>query len=319
MTIGNELRDARERLGLSREHISTATKIHVCKVAALEDDAFDSLPSGIYLDGFVAAYAREVGLDGEALVKRFRSQFAPPPPENLEQIATARQFSRAPALELQFSLAHGMVAFAGVAVLLALLGIAVHLFPRQPASEPAQTVASGRVETAGSALAQDIVIPEVFPREVGEPIRDRGVSPQRNSPETPADARPVAGPMPFAPVSNLAGAWTLETEITSSSLRTFEGLRLGYRLEFTQNGGRVEGTGRKISENGIALRGGRQTAIVVQGTIDGGRLRLTFAEQGARRHSAGTFALVLEDAGVLRGSFASDAARSAGFVHARRL
>jgi transcriptional regulator with XRE-family HTH domain len=298
MTIGNELRDARERLGLSREHISVATKIPVSKVTALEDDGFDRLPSGIYLDGFVAAYAREVGLDAEAMVRRLRAQLAPPPPETLEQIATARQFSQAPALELQFSLAHGMFAFAGVAVVLAILGIAVHLFPRQPAPELARRVAPARGTIARSAIAQEIVEP-LAPVELL--------------------ARPIPEPMPFAAVSNLAGAWTLETQVTSSSLRTFEGLRLGYRLELTQDGGRIDGRGRKISENGVALRGRRQTPIVVQGTIDGGRLRLTFGEQGARRHSTGTFALVLEDAGVLRGSFASGAARSAGIVAARRL
>jgi hypothetical protein len=48
MTVGNELRDARERLALTREHISLATKISVRKIGALEEDAFESLPTGIY-------------------------------------------------------------------------------------------------------------------------------------------------------------------------------------------------------------------------------------------------------------------------------
>jgi len=357
MTIGSELRNARERLGLCREHITLATKIQVAKVAALENDAFDRLPSGIYLDGMVVAYARGVGLDGEALVRRLRAQLAPPPSETLEQIAATRQSSRRPALELRFSLAHGMFAFAGVVVVLAMLGVAVHLFPPQRASEPEQTIASARTEAAAS-VAPGVAIPYRFPSEIGttgvEPAdapiagfpsapplltEEREVKPpsvaqpvptrqsevssriaQQTQLASPAwPSRAVTAPMAVVAISNLAGPWTLETQIASSSLRTFEGLRLGYRLELRQNGSRVEGTGRKISENGVSLRGRRQTPIEVQGTIDAGRLKLTFGERGARRHSTGMFDLVLEDAGVLRGSFASDAARSAGVVEARRL
>ena len=334
MTIGTELREARERLGLSREHISLATKIQVGKVAALEEDAFESLPSGIYLDGIVAAYAREVGRDGEALVQRLRVQLAPPPPETLEQIAAARQSSRRHAFEWRFGLAHGMFAFAGVVVVLAILGMAVDLFPRQSSSESEQTIASARTGTATSAVAQETPIHYGFPSETAttgvEPVNPQSVPSReaevssRIAEPTPVQpptlpSRAITEPLALVAVSNLAGPWTLETQVESSSLRTFEGLRLGYRLELRQNGDQIQGTGRKISENGVSLRGRRQTPIAVQGTIDGGRLKLTFEERGARRHSTGTFDLVLEDAGVLRGSFASDAARSAGVVEARPL
>ena len=42
--IGNELREARERMGRSREDISRATKIPVRNISALEEHAFDRLP-----------------------------------------------------------------------------------------------------------------------------------------------------------------------------------------------------------------------------------------------------------------------------------
>ena len=113
--------------------------------------------------------------------------------------------------------------------------------------------------------------------------------------------------------------WTLETEVESSSLRAFEGLRLGYRLELRQNGDRIEGTGQKVTENGTTLRGARRTPITVRGTLGDGRMRLMFAEQGALRRTTGTLDLVIDENGVLRGVFASEAARSAGAVEARRL
>ena len=122
-----------------------------------------------------------------------------------------------------------------------------------------------------------------------------------------------------SPHSNVSGVWTLETEIESSSLKAFEGLRLGYRLELRQEGDRIEGTGLKIAENGMPLPGPRRTPIRVQGTLGQGRVRLTFGEQGARRKTAGTLNLVMDESGVLRGEFASEAARSAGAARARRL
>jgi hypothetical protein len=134
-----------------------------------------------------------------------------------------------------------------------------------------------------------------------------------------APQSPVQAPIDTRAASDVEGAWSLETRVASTSLSVFQGLRLGYLLELRQRGSRVEGTGRKISENGVTLGGSRRTPITVQGTIDNGRLKLTFGEEGARRRSTGTFDLVLEDLEVLRGSFSSDAARSAGVVQARRL
>ena len=165
--------------------------------------------------------------------------------------------------------------------------------------------------TAGERAVMSEPVPQSMP------VREPAVSPQQIG-HDPVEVA-ATETTPVVAVSNLAGEWTLETHVESSSLRTFEGLRLGYRLELRQDGDRIVGTGRKVSENGVSLRGRRQTSIAVRGTMDGGRLTLIFGEQGARRHTTGTFELVLEDAGLLRGSFASDAARSAGVVEARRL
>ena len=42
------------------------------RIEALEDDDFSRLPEGIYLDGIIRAYSREVGIDSEAMVARAR-------------------------------------------------------------------------------------------------------------------------------------------------------------------------------------------------------------------------------------------------------
>ena len=369
MTIGTELRDARERLGLSREQISTATKIQLHKIAALEQNAFDQLPSGIYLSGMAAAYAREVGLDADGLLRRLQAQVAPPPPVTLEEIAAARQSREAGLAGLQFSIAHGMTAFAVVALVLAGLSVGMHFYPLESLVEQEQSIAVA--ETAGMIPAPPAqALPErFFPQAVGttgmaeadhvapQPIEELLVVEAPSVPQPAAEAtstqvaeapastplaasRPAQQPAAQAPPShpeplleaeraaeaapvasgaNVAGAWRLETFVKSSSLKRFEGLRLGYRLVLRQVGDRVEGTGYKVSENGVSLAGGGQTPIALHGTIDDGRLKLAFGERGSRRESRGMFDLVVEDAGALRGRFESNAARSAGVVMGRRL
>ena len=72
MTVGTELKQAREKAGLSPEQISERTKIQLYKIDSLENGTFELLPQGIYLDGIVRAYAQQVGVDPEPLVERVR-------------------------------------------------------------------------------------------------------------------------------------------------------------------------------------------------------------------------------------------------------
>jgi hypothetical protein len=107
-------------------------------------------------------------------------------------------------------------------------------------------------------------------------------------------------------------------EVQTSGLRTFQGLQLVYELELQQNGANVSGTGRKISENGRALRGAARTPITLSGTVDGDRVHLTFREKGRRRESGGSLQFQLADDGSLRGRFESDATNSTGQSIVRR-
>src|SRR5688500_17681492 len=74
MDVGTELREARQRAGMSREQVSQRTNIPVAEVEALEQMAFDRLVGGFYLDRIVRAYAHEVGLDDSSrLVEQARA------------------------------------------------------------------------------------------------------------------------------------------------------------------------------------------------------------------------------------------------------
>jgi len=76
MSIGADLRHAREQRGWSLEQLSNRTRIAVSKLAAMEANSFDRLPDGFYRRAFLRAYAREVGLDTERVVDAYRAQVA---------------------------------------------------------------------------------------------------------------------------------------------------------------------------------------------------------------------------------------------------
>jgi cytoskeletal protein RodZ len=42
---------------------------------AIEDEAFDTLPAAVYARGFVAAYARAIGLDPNRVVESYMPRF----------------------------------------------------------------------------------------------------------------------------------------------------------------------------------------------------------------------------------------------------
>jgi eukaryotic-like serine/threonine-protein kinase len=116
------------------------------------------------------------------------------------------------------------------------------------------------------------------------------------------------------------GRWDLVHEVQVSRLSSYAGLRLGYRVTLQQEGDRVYGRGRKLSENGVLLPEDRRTPIFVDGHIEGGYVVLNFVEHGAQRSSTGTIRWpVNPGAGALQGRFSSDVAQSSGTSTAHRL
>ena len=147
-----------------------------------------------------------------------------------------------------------------------------------------------------------------------------GSRPAEAAPPTAAGAAPAQTDRIVSPSStDVTGSWRLATQIESTSYAAYSGLRLGYEMKLEQEGGRVTGTGRKITENGNGIGPRAQTPVTVSGTIEGDRLTLNFVERGARRPTQGKFVLLIDDEGTLRGRFSSNAAKSSGRVEAYRV
>lgn len=75
-TVGSQLREVRESLGIQLEQAANVTRIGKNYLTAIEGDMFDKLPSSAYVKGFLRVYAGFLGLPGDDVVARYESQTA---------------------------------------------------------------------------------------------------------------------------------------------------------------------------------------------------------------------------------------------------
>ena len=98
MSVGSELRQARENKKISLQTVSEKTRIPVKYLEALDEDQFNVFPSHTHAKGFVRAYAKVVGLETADLMARFKSQVEPvlakiTPPNPESEISSGFAFS----------------------------------------------------------------------------------------------------------------------------------------------------------------------------------------------------------------------------------
>ena len=169
MDIGGDLRRARTARHLSLAEISNRTKINGSLLRAIEDNRFDRVPPGLFTRGYLRAYAREVELDPETLVERYRAEFEapsaevePPPTESVWESVWENEGPAVPADE-----GRGRRQLAGLAVVLlisaAYFSFAHSMVPSaldapkatdsvEPSSPPARpTSTTGTRDGAGTA------------------------------------------------------------------------------------------------------------------------------------------------------------------------
>ena len=79
-TPGAQLQRARLERGLTLHQIAARTKIRVPILQRLERDDYAAVGGDVFVRGFLVAFAREVGLDGAALVAHYVASHEPPPP-----------------------------------------------------------------------------------------------------------------------------------------------------------------------------------------------------------------------------------------------
>ena len=94
-SFGAQLKQEREKQGLTLEQISLSTKIGTRMLRALEEDHFDQLPGGIFNKGFIRAYARCLHMDEEQAIAEYMAATGPSPLVN-----NSEEQDQPPVLEL---------------------------------------------------------------------------------------------------------------------------------------------------------------------------------------------------------------------------
>ena len=172
-SVGQLLRRARERRGLSLQEIARQTKLPPRHLEALEQDNLALLPTTFYQRAEIRAYAQAVGLDQKVLLSKLDSGLKP-----AEARGTARETARTgrPA----HSRAYALVALGIVAV--SVLGYAmtqrarapqpVAVQPVQaesgtPGPAPSQSALGTSVERTDAVKASDVNV--AAPTEIVEP------------------------------------------------------------------------------------------------------------------------------------------------------
>lgn len=74
--VGQKLRDARIKKGLSLDQVAAATKIKASFLSAIERGEYTKLPSSAYAQGFVSNYATYLGFPKRETIALFRREFS---------------------------------------------------------------------------------------------------------------------------------------------------------------------------------------------------------------------------------------------------
>jgi cytoskeletal protein RodZ len=169
--IGERLHNARTARGLTFDDIEAATRIKRQYLDALEREAWDELPGATYVRGFLASYAKQLGISVDEILGLYpsvRTQFAPVPRPVEIRITPANPQSRL----RRIITAIAVVFVAGAVVLAYVLVGQLRQFaatrPRPEATAPAQGGAGGPSGSQPAAPQPTNATPAVTPTS-GQP------------------------------------------------------------------------------------------------------------------------------------------------------
>ena len=195
INVGQTLREARERLGMSVHDIAERIKFAPKQVDALEANDFAHLPQATFLRGFVRSYARVLQLDDAALISAL--------PVDPAKQATAKVAAVNVAFPTMQSLQRinvlWLVGALGIAIV---LGLFVLLHEGAPKAKPAQIVIEPVILPPAGNPVSAVVETESQP---AKPPAEPAVEPHKLA-EQPKVAKPATPSLPrieTAPVSTV--------------------------------------------------------------------------------------------------------------------
>ncbi|MCI0567480.1 MAG: helix-turn-helix domain-containing protein [Acidobacteria bacterium] len=177
--FGETLKRERELRKISLREVSEATKIGLKYLEAMEGNRFDQLPGGLFNKGFIRAYAKFIGLDGETLVNVYLYDVAHRPKsvsprERLVGLIPDDSPLLLPAAPAPIPVRHLPVKLiTGVAAALIFLGVGGWLILSRPpggaAADPPPPVDEPPLQQAGLLRPAPFGTPAVPEPATGEP------------------------------------------------------------------------------------------------------------------------------------------------------
>jgi len=146
--IGDSLREARTRRGLSAADVQAGIRIRERYLTALEEEHWEMLPGEAYVKGFLRTYAEFLGLDGELYVDEYNARVRGHEEELLVPELTASR--RRPSGTALRTLAGALVLVAAVA------GLAAWQLSGSSTSHVGQPAAPGTAAAAAAAPAPTV-------------------------------------------------------------------------------------------------------------------------------------------------------------------
>ena len=133
LTLGTEIRDARERAGFSLAKIAEITRIRETLIKDIESDQFERCGGNAYARGHIRTIAKVLNLNADLLIEKFAQttgDFDRPMVDLLEENNVIKQRAPRPAISFK---ALASVA-AGVVALLIAVPAVISLFPNDTTS-----------------------------------------------------------------------------------------------------------------------------------------------------------------------------------------
>ncbi len=76
-SVGQQLRRAREKAGLSQAAVADQQHLRVSVIQAIESGDYSKIDTELFLKGYVRAYARQVGLDADSIIRDLDTELEP--------------------------------------------------------------------------------------------------------------------------------------------------------------------------------------------------------------------------------------------------
>jgi cytoskeleton protein RodZ len=185
-TVGEDLRNARQRKGEDLAHVSRVLKIRKDHLEALEESNIAALPGRAYAIGFVRSYAQYLGLDADDCVRRLKTEIA------------GRIETKEPHVAITVPRERSLPA--GAAIIVLLLAAAV-VYGGYYLAVSADRVASPPVTPVPDRLAVEAGLkPPPQPVVQAAPVAPKLIPAAQTVPDTPAAAPPDSAPAAAAAV-----------------------------------------------------------------------------------------------------------------------